>query len=440
MTLCESLFNKDSREPFMIFCLESIYKHANIPIDPTTQAILSQILFAFFQDFVCNKRFFEENPELDLNTNNIYDMRSMPPSERWHMRIRIADAIKEGKPQREIESSLHVNRSTVCCVAKMLKENPNLDNKELREKKRGSSPDPYKKISKEAYEALMKVLVKETPDCYGIDIPSWTGEAVRQYLKKKHGIDVTIRYLYYFLARMHVTSKFATRTNFKQNKEAIQAYLRRHKDICRRALAEGRILVYADETSTLRGHRKKGFAPIGMRTHLSYNETLQHTHESILSFLSPDGFIQCYTIEGAFTSAKFIEKLNLLRGHNENKKFLIVIDNCSVHKSKEVKEWLKKLNETGDDSIVFEWLPPYCPKLNPVEYFNNDYKQYLANRNSKTPAEVSQHTDDFLWEIREMEDEERKKFVQSFFMGEGCSYTMLDYRAALKEFHNQNAA
>ena len=30
MTLCESLFNKDSREPFMIFCLESIYKHANI--------------------------------------------------------------------------------------------------------------------------------------------------------------------------------------------------------------------------------------------------------------------------------------------------------------------------------------------------------------------------------------------------------------------------
>ena len=38
MTLCESLFNKDSRKPFMIFCLESIYNHANIPIDPTTQA------------------------------------------------------------------------------------------------------------------------------------------------------------------------------------------------------------------------------------------------------------------------------------------------------------------------------------------------------------------------------------------------------------------
>ena len=67
MTLCESLFNKDSREPFMIFCLESIYKNANIPIDPTTHAILSQILFAFFQDLVCNKRFFEETAELNTS-------------------------------------------------------------------------------------------------------------------------------------------------------------------------------------------------------------------------------------------------------------------------------------------------------------------------------------------------------------------------------------
>ena len=444
MTLCESLFNQESREAFMIFCLESINKQTNVLIDPPTQAILAQILYTFFQNLVCNKRFFEKTVELGSNPNNIYDMRHMMPSERWHMRIRIADLIKEGKSQREIESYLHVNRSTVGNVAKILNENSTLNTSELqsklRENKRGPTPDPYKKISKEAYEALVKVLVEETPDRYGIDSPTWTGEAVRQYLKIKHSTDVTIRYLYYFLARMHVTSKFAKRTNFKQNKKAREAYLRRHKDICRRALAEGRILVYADETSTLRGHRKKGFAPIGMRTHLSYNETLQHTHESNLTFMSPDGFIQCFTIVGAFTSAKFIEKLNLLRGHNENKKFLIVADNCSVHKSKEVNEWLRKLNENGDDSIVFEWLPPYCPELNPVEYFNNEYKQYLASRNSRTPAEVSQHTDDFLWKIRDMEDEERTEYIQSFFMGEGCAYVMLDYRTVLEEFHNQKAS
>ena len=55
---------------------------------------------------------------------------------------------------------------------------------------------------------------------------------------------------------------------------------------------------------------------------------------------------------------------------------LLIWDNASYHKSKEVREWLA-LNPGGGELMNF---PPYCPERNPQEHVWRAMKQYVASR------------------------------------------------------------
>jgi len=62
------------------------------------------------------------------------------------------------------------------------------------------------------------------------------------------------------------------------------------------------------------------------------------------------------------TATDFIEFLHRL--HEELKRTLIVIwDRLSAH-----RKAARLLRELGVKWAQFEWLPPYCPELNPVEH------------------------------------------------------------------------
>ena len=54
-------------------------------------------------------------------------------------------------------------------------------------------------------------------------------------------------------------------------------------------------------------------------------------------------------------------------------KTIIIVDNASVHKSKELKE-LFRLHD-----VILEFLPPYSPELNPIEKLWGLLKRTLRN-------------------------------------------------------------
>ena len=58
------------------------------------------------------------------------------------------------------------------------------------------------------------------------------------------------------------------------------------------------------------------------------------------------------------------------------KKFVLILDNASCHKSVMVEEFIKS---TGGD-IVLVFLPPYTPQLNPMEIQWRELKRLLACR------------------------------------------------------------
>ena len=181
-----------------------------------------------------------------------------------------------------------------------------------------------------------------------------------------------------------------------------------------------------------------GYAEKNRRARLAFDPGVNQTGESLLIFLSPEGFMKTFIITGAFTSQQFIADLKHLKASYPNKKFLIIMDNCAIHKSQKVQEWLDSMEAANDDTFVFQWLPRYWPEMNPVEYFNNVYKEYLRKKSSKNSKEVIEDSDEFITAIKSRKD--KKEYIQSFFCGEGCCYSMIIYLDAKQEYEAKHAA
>ena len=90
--------------------------------------------------------------------------------------------------------------------------------------------------------------------------------------------------------------------------------------------------------------------------------------------MGSDGFFRCFMVKGSFTSEKFIECLETLHEENPQTVFFLILDNSHVHDSETVRIWLDTLKEKDESFIFIDLLPQYCPEINPVEYFNQEFK------------------------------------------------------------------
>lgn len=90
---------------------------------------------------------------------------------------------------------------------------------------------------------------------------------------------------------------------------------------------------------------------------------------SVMSLLtcSPDGLrprLYFETLSGAVNTAIFIGFLEGVKRRRGGRKLILIIDNLRVHKAKAVREYMRKEKRW----LAVEYLPPYAPELNPVEY------------------------------------------------------------------------
>lgn len=69
-------------------------------------------------------------------------------------------------------------------------------------------------------------------------------------------------------------------------------------------------------------------------------------------------------LTGAVNAAIFLRFIKDMKQRLRKKKFILIIDNLRVHKAKLVKEYLERQKHW----LIVEYLPPYAPELNPVEY------------------------------------------------------------------------
>lgn len=134
-------------------------------------------------------------------------------------------------------------------------------------------------------------------------------------------------------------------------------------------------LVFIDESGANErtGWRKRGWSPVGVSC-AALQGTKRSERWSILPAMTVDGYLNDATLvyQGSINRDLFCEWLESkvlpkLRPHYH----ILVMDNCSIHHGEEVRE-LCEIN-----GFEIEYLPPYSPDLNPIEFTFNTLKIWI---------------------------------------------------------------
>ena len=151
------------------------------------------------------------------------------------------------------------------------------------------------------------------------------------------------------------------------------------------AAEQGRVIVFVDESGlSERPTRVRTWAPRGQTPVIQYSFTWKQ-----LSLIAGVSLWKFYfrLFPGTIKAPQCIEFLKALHGHI-GRKLLIIWDGLAVHKSRMVRNYLAA---TGGD-IQMEFLPPYCPEFNPVEYLFGHLKPHeLGNFCPKDFAELADY-------------------------------------------------
>jgi len=180
-------------------------------------------------------------------------------------------------------------------------------------------------------------------------------------------------------------------------------------DLARRskkALAEGRTLVFIDESGfrllplLVRTWAPRGKTPI-LRVPLSWK------HLSAIAAITPQGKLFTRIQQRGFKAPDIVRFLQHLLRFLPGK-LLIIWDNLSAHASKKVKDLVGQHH----DRLLITHLPPYAPELNPVELLWSHLKQgELKNLVCSDLPQLLSELRKAIWRVRHRKDT-LKRFIQ----------------------------
>ena len=93
-----------------------------------------------------------------------------------------------------------------------------------------------------------------------------------------------------------------------------------------------------------------------------------HNHRHIFWFLRQDGKVR-YCIRKSKKTQDFKYSLMRLCEEDKTKYKIIILDNASIHRSKEIQKYCEKKN------IILVYLTPYSPDLNDIEPMWKKFKR-----------------------------------------------------------------
>lgn len=153
------------------------------------------------------------------------------------------------------------------------------------------------------------------------------------------------------------------------------------------------MIVFVDETGvSLRPYHVRTWSPRGHTPTLQYSFNWKN-----LSIIGGITFHSIYfrTFPGSIRSREVILFLRDLFRHIKGN-IILVWDRLPVHRSHAVREFLQR-----HPRVTFEYLPPYAPDLNPMEYVWGIFKKNgMANFCPEYVSELSRQARKELGRIR----------------------------------------
>jgi transposase len=253
---------------------------------------------------------------------------------------------------------------------------------------------------------IVQKIMNYCPDELGMPFFLWTRESVATLIFKIFRIRYSKWTIGRYLSDWGFTPQKPVRKAIEQNPIAVKKWLEvDYPKIRKRAHNEQATIYWGDEMGLRSDHNAgktygvKGKTPVIARTgkRFSCNMISAITNLGSLSFM---------IYHENFTDDVFLKFLKKLI-HKSTRKVFLIVDRHRSHRSKKVNAWL----ELHVNRIQLEFLPPYCPELNPDEFLNQDVKSSMGKKRPQNIAEMKKNLRNHL-KTRQKQPNIIQKFVR----------------------------
>lgn len=294
------------------------------------------------------------------------DRRRASTDGRVELRQQVIELRAMGKTLVEISAITGYAKTYCSTLCKQLEGRPEA----LATLSRGGRPKGVRRaLSGRDERKAQEIICGKFPDQLQLPFALWTRAAVRELIRVRFGVKLSIRTVGDYLARWGYTPQKAARRAYERDDAAVRQWLaREYPRLVRRAKREAAEISWGDETGVRSDEsRHRGFAPRGQTPTIRI--PARRKSLSLIAAVTNQGKVRFMIYPGALSPQRLIVFLRRLTKDAARKVFLI-LDNLRVHKAAAVRAWL----DAHREAIEVFFLPPYSPELNPTEYFNGDLK------------------------------------------------------------------
>jgi len=302
----------------------------------------------------------------------IKNAREISTGELHERRKQAVALYRKGMSLMEIAPVVGAHRNT---VGQWIRAWQSGGAKNLKPTEPGRPAGSGRRLSSAQEASVARAIVDKCPEQMKMPFALWTRGAVREYIRREHGVTLPVRTVGRYLGRWGFTPRKPVRRAYERNGAAVEKWSREiYPAIKARARREGAEIQWGDETGIRSDDvNGRGYAPRG-RTPV---RRAKGTPEKInrVSTVTNQGKVRFMFYRGAMNAAVLLLFLDRLV-HSCDTKVFLILDNLRVHHSKPVKEWLA----AHAGRIELFHLPSYSPDLNPDEYLNGDLKAVISGK------------------------------------------------------------
>jgi transposase len=241
----------------------------------------------------------------------------------------------------------------------------------------------------------IKAVLAAPPSAYGIPKDMWDVPTLKHYVATTFNVVYESPESYYFMLRFAGLSfKYPDTFDRKRNEELILERMRsiraeikplRHRD-------DWEVFSVDEVKMQQDAIIRRCWLKKGQRTVINVDR--KTASQSYIGFLNQKSY-HCHLYEMPWqNSDEVLRAVAQFLKEYPNKHIAIVWDNAPFHKSKAIREQLKKGGIMERVHLIA--MPPYAPDENPIEHVWNTTKQAVANIQRDTFDETKQAFSDFV--------------------------------------------
>lgn len=235
----------------------------------------------------------------------------------------------------------------------------------------------------------VKWLLSQPPDEYGIPERFWNVPKLKNYLKVVFDVVYDSDSSYHLLLKFSGLSlKYPDVVSPRRDEEAIKKRIKEIRKEIKPLLIDDDWIVFASDETRLQKEAeiRRAWFVKGKRTVVKTERSKEH--QNYLGFLNQKTFKNLVFEIDRGNTEETIRVLRELVKLYPNKRICIVWDNASWHKTKKLRDELKKGESLEKIHLIA--LQPYAPETNPIEHVWGYAKQQLANKAGRDFDKIKQ--------------------------------------------------